>query len=243
MSRGTSSRRSRHDSCRGNRSDVGRTSSLQHARAGFECRASRAHVVYEHDPKAPDVCPPGRAKGAADVRVTLRRRQVGLRRCRPNAAKQTPHRHADRRGNFLRLIEAAPSPSPGVERHGHEHVRGFEHAAAMAPHEMPERYGDRSAAVVFQGVQDRAQGAVVRADGRAGRERGRPPPAPHTERSFETDDTPGLERIAAACAQGRRERRYLRPAAGADGTARGFFKAPLAGGARGREEHGDEAVR
>ena len=243
MSRGTSSRRSRHDSCRGNRADVRRASSPQHARAGFERRPRRAHIVYEHDAKAPDLCPPRPAKGSADVCVALCRRQVGLRRCRPNAAKQTPYRHADRRGNFLGLIEAAPSPAPGVEGHRHEDVSGFEHPPAVAPHEQRERYGHRSAAVVFQGVQDRAQAAFVCADRRAGRKRGRPAPAPHAKRSFETDDAPGLEGIAAAWAEGRRERRYVRPAAGADGSARGFFKAPVARGARGREEHGDEAVR
>jgi hypothetical protein len=129
-----------------------------------------------------------------------------------------------------------------MERYRNQDVCAFEHARAVMAHLPCQGGGHRPAAIVFERVQNRPQRPVVRPDGCAGRQRGRPAPAPRTHRRISADDPPGLKRIAAVPAEGRHERHDPGPAACADRSAGGRLVRTTARGARRREEDRDETV-
>src|SRR4029079_14858938 len=80
-----------------------------------------------------------------------------------NAPQRAKHREAEVLSEIVGLIEAAAQRAQRMERHRHERVRVGEDIAAGLTEKTRERSRERAAPLVFEGVNDVAQRAVVAA--------------------------------------------------------------------------------
>jgi len=97
--------------------------------------------------------------------MTLARRQIRLRRRSTNAPECRDEREADGPREILGLIESALAPSRRMKRNGNRKISLAQHIGAACLHQRAKRPGQRSTAVVLEGVNDRAQRPVVSPDG------------------------------------------------------------------------------
>jgi len=105
------------------------------------------------------------------------------------------------------LIEAALAKPGSVERHRDEHVGAPDQIRATLPHQPGKRPRQRAAAFVFQGVNDRAQRAVVFTDCTRPLHMPGGAAAARALRERHADRAPRGQRIAARVAQRRCERK------------------------------------
>lgn len=91
-------------------------------------------------------------------------------------------------------------------------------------------------------MENRAQGAVVCADGARAVHVASAAPAAGTERGWDAGGPPRGQRIAAAITQRGRERKNRSPTAFAHGPKRGAFKKLAAGSAGRSEENGEDGI-
>ena len=218
---------------------------LQHPRARFERRAGRAHVVHEdHDRPDERGGRAGDGKRIADVAMTLRRGQVGLRGGRADAPQRRVRPDvAGGAARSCRLIEAALPPARRVERDRERRRRrprgGRRPRMRIRPRQRP---GQRSASLVFESVDDRPQRSVVGANRARPIDEARSATAARAARQRHADRTPGRQRIAAPIAERRCQRQNRRPARRAHRTARRLFEQTVAGGAGWRQDDGENGI-
>ena len=153
-------------------------------------------------PPPPPFRPSCQREGAADVTVTTRGRKPGLRPGGTVTAKGPADRHAQMAREVGGLIEPALAPPRRVERHRNRPVGARQHVGAADAHQFGQRPRQRSPSFVFQRVHDRAQRAVVPADGARAIHLAGAAPAAGTSRQRNADRPPGRQRIAAAVADG-----------------------------------------
>jgi hypothetical protein len=91
---------------------------------------------------------------------------------------------------IVRLIESPLAAAGPMERHGNHGVGAFQNRAALLPHAGGEREGERPAAVVLQGVHNRAERSIVFADGAASRDPRPSAPASRTGVCAQADHAP-----------------------------------------------------
>lgn len=97
--------------------------------------------------------------------MTLARRQVRLRRRSTNAPQGGDERQADGARKIFCLIESALAPSGRMKRNGDGKIGLGQHIGTAYLHQRAKRLCQRSTTVVLEGVNDRAQRAVVSPDG------------------------------------------------------------------------------
>jgi len=174
--------------------------------------------------------------------MTLRRGKPGLHPGRSRPAKRLPNRYADVARQIRGLIEPALAPPRRVKRHRNRPVGARQHVRAAEAHQFGQRLRQRSPSFVFERVHDRAQRAVICADGTRAIHPAGATPAAGASRQRHADRPPGRQRIAAAIADGRGERKNRSPARWTDRPHRRAFEKLPAGGAARREKDGEDGV-
>ena len=265
----TCSARSCHDSRCRKRADFPHAGLFEHSRACIERGARRADVVYQdHDRPfepaflhwrwGPTPAPqrgcraggPGMAGGApevnrkssTDVSVTARGRKFSLRPRSAVTAEGRADWHAQVAREVGGLVESALSPPRRVERHRNRPIGARQHIGAADAHQFGQRLSQCSPPFIFERVHDRAQRAVVLADGTRAIHLPVAAPAARTSRQRHADRPPGRQRIAAAVADRRCQRKNRSPAGRTDRPRRRMFEKLPAGRAGGREKDGEDGV-
>jgi hypothetical protein len=145
----------------------------QRTRTGGEGGAGRHHVVHQqhHVPGGIEAC--AARPRPARPRDCERPHHVGravltiqgrLRRRVSHAPEQGNDRQAKTSCDEVGLIETARSGLARVQRDGHDQRRTTRYVMEHVARQRGKGRGQRLPAVVLQGVEDRAQGAVIRAN-------------------------------------------------------------------------------
>jgi hypothetical protein len=154
------SRESTHDAGGGQGSDFSNAFLFQHARARFERRARRAHVVNQHDRRVPErPARTGDRESVTHIPMTPCGGQPGLRGRRAHALQRGDRRQADVARQVRCLIESALAAT-------RVSGTGPVHAPSASPPRVHQRPADGpvSATFVLEGVNDAAGAKVVGAD-------------------------------------------------------------------------------
>ena len=241
----TCSARWRHDSRCRKRAHFHYAGLLEHPRARIERRACRADVVYQDHDRPFEIAagaPEGNRKSSADVRVAASGRKFSLRPGSAVTAEGRADWHAQVAREVGGLIESALSPPRRVERHRNRPIGAGQHVGAADAHQFGQRPRQRSSPFVFERVHDRAQRAVVCADGTRAIHLAVAAAATRAPRQGHADRPPGRQRIAAAVAHGRCKRKNRSPAGRTDRPRRRMFEQFPAGCAGGCEKDGEDGV-
>jgi len=129
-----------------------------------------------------------------------------------------------------------------MKRHWHCHIRVAQHTRPCDGHQPSKRPSERSMTVVFQGVNDRSQCAVVFTDGAGTRNQMLTVVTSWTYVELDAHGSPRLPRITTDVAQRRRERFDLLPARLTDRSAGWFVERVIACRADWRENYGEERI-
>ena len=97
--------------------------------------------------------------------MTFASRQIGLRRRSTYASQCRDEREADVPREIFGLVESALAPPRRMERNGNGKISLKQHIGATHFHQRAKWPGQRSTAVVLEGLNDRAQCPVVSPDG------------------------------------------------------------------------------
>jgi len=234
---------SRHDSGGRERAHMRDPAFLERARARFEGRTRRAHVIDQHH-GFPDESPggPRQPKGAAHVPMATTGRQAGLRRRCADASKSRTHRDAQPQREIGGLVEPAlPSPRR-VERYRDGDVDPVEKIPASIAHQCGQRPGERSPTVVLQRVDDGSKRPFVRAYRARSIDVPASAPASCAPGQGHADRSPRRQGIAAPIAKWRGQRENRPPAGRTHRTACRVIEGRVAGRACGREQNGQQGV-
>ena len=194
-------------------SDFDDTSLFQDARARFERRTGRAHIVNQHDSRVPQHCAGARdGERIAYVPMTLRSGQAGLSRRCAFAPQRADRRQANVPREVGGLIEPALTAPRRVQRHRDDHCGAIQHFHPALPHQVGEGTGERAAAFVLEGVNDRTQRPVVRADRPRAIDEPARPATTWAQRQGDADCPPSGQRITAAIAERWGDRQNRAPA-------------------------------
>jgi hypothetical protein len=183
--------------------------------------------------------PPGEPERRTHVGVAARGRQTGLWRAVTDATQHAPDRQAQLAREIVGLIEPALDRPERMERDRDDRIRAREQIAPGLAKKAAKRRGQRATALVFEGVDDLAERAVVPAGTAREREPRGLTPAARAERTVAVKLA---QRIAAADAAGRRKFRYRAPAPHAHGPGERLRQDLVTGGARRRKQHSDDDV-
>jgi hypothetical protein len=168
--------------------------------------------------------------------------QLRLRRRGAYAAQRGHNRDSHLSREVRGLIEPAVTPPGRMKRHRNRAGGAGEHVGAADAHQAAQRASQRSPPFVLQCMDDRAQRAVIGADGARAVERTARPPAARAARQRQADHAPRRQRIAAPIAQRTGERQDRRPAVVADRPAGRVEERLVARGAGGREDDREDRV-
>jgi hypothetical protein len=155
-----------HDSSSCNRAHFRRPHVSQGSRARLERRTGGAHIVDQYDDLAAQRLRRARRhEGVPYVLVAPRGWKARLRGGRPRSTERAEDRKAQLSGEVGGLIESASTAPLPMKRYGYRVGGARQDIGAPHAHQGAEGHGQRSAAVVFQRVDDGAKRAVVGADG------------------------------------------------------------------------------
>lgn len=195
-----------HDSGYRQRPDLSSSAGLKSPRTRFERRPCRADIVDQDRNQAAEFKGrPGRREGVPDVAMSSSCRQGRLRLGCSDTAKPVDRAECEMGCEVGRLIESSLALPSGMKRHRYDHVRPIEYPRATIAHQPGQRTCQRSASLVFHGVDDFSKRAFICAY-RTGR--GNPAAdatAPGALFQGHAEDSPGRKRIAASEAQRRRQ--------------------------------------
>jgi hypothetical protein len=155
-----------HDSGYCERPDVLNAGALQHARTRFERGTRGGDVVNQNDHQAVrerNVCSAER-KRVMHVCASLVGRQIDLRPRRTHAAQHATDRQSKPSGEIFCLIEPTMALSPPMQRYGHDEVGSEQDLSTVGSHQPGQTRRDRSAAIVFQRVNQISKRSLVRSD-------------------------------------------------------------------------------
>ena len=174
--------------------------------------------------------------------MAARGRQARLRRGGSRPAQGVNDRPREMPGEIRRLIEPTLAAARRVEWYRDNVVGARPHIGAALRHQRRQFRRERPPAVVFEGMDDRTQRAVVSAYRACERDDAPLAATPWAQRLSAIERPPGCERVAAAGAQRRRQRQDCLPAAAANRPLRRLVERLVARRARRGEQDAEDGV-
>ncbi len=216
---------------------------FERPRARLERRARRAHIVDEQDRPSTKLCSGPRGhEGSTDVAMPASGGQSGLGRRRTDTAKSRADRQAQMLREVGRLIETARAAARWMKRNRHGRVGAVEKVRTAFAHQHRQRHRQRSAALVFQRMHDRAQRSLVEAHGTRSIDVTCGAATAGAPRERATDRAPCRERIPTGVTQRWGEGKDGTPARRTDRPARRLLQCVAADGTWRRDQHGEKRV-
>lgn len=172
-----------------------------------------------------------------DIAVPLVCGEAGLRESLPPPAEDAPDGQPQGLGQVVCLVEPALESSQRVKRHRHDGIGAGEQVGRRRRNQPGQRGRENATVLVFQGVDEVAQRALIAAGAARSRE------APWRQAATPAERRPIVsERIAAAHAQRRRDGQDAAPAGAARWAVERAFQRRATPGASGRQEYPNQGI-